>query len=163
MYTSSLPVRGCQLYKSSFRSQGYRPCFRSEFFCRAVTTAVANRTADMSQSQPLNSATTDQPPPPSLENNPHICPRTDTVKKLAALLDEKRVVHVRGTPSSGKTTLAILLWEYYHKRRERVVFFDGWHNVSNPRIHLVDECRARGYSGVEPLQLPTRPWLCDLK
>src|SRR5436305_8632164 len=104
----------------------------------------------MSQSQPLNSATTDQLPPLSLENNPYICPRTDTVEKLATLLDEKRVVHVRGTPSAGKTTLAILLWKYYHKRRERVVFLDGWHNVSNPRIHLVNECRLRGFSGVEP-------------
>src|SRR3954447_22633113 len=116
--------------------------------CRAVTTAVTNRTTDMSQSQPLNSATTDQPPPPSLEDSPYICPRTDTVKKLATVLDEKRVVHVRGTPSSGKTTLAILLWEYYHKQREFAVFLNGWHNVSDPRTHLVDKCRARGYSGV---------------
>jgi hypothetical protein len=115
-----------------------------------VTTAVANRTVDMSQSQPLNSATTDQPPPEFLEDNPYICPRTDTVEKLVTILDEKRVVHVRGTPSSGKTTLAILLWKYYRKRRERVVFLNGWHNVSDPRIHLVDKCKASGYYGVEP-------------
>src|SRR2546430_2378711 len=107
--------------------------------CRAVTT---NRTADISQSQPLNSATTDQPPPRSLGDD--ICPRTDTVKKLATILDEKRVVHVRGTPSSGKTTLALLLWEYYHKRRECVVLLNGWHNVSDTRTHLVDKCKARG-------------------
>ena len=113
--------------------------------CRAVTT---NRTADMSQSQPLNSATTDQPPPRSLGDD--ICPRTDTVDKLATILDEKRVVHVIGTPSSGKTTLAILLWKYYRKRRERVVFLNGWHNVRNPRTHLVNECKACGYYGVEP-------------
>src|SRR3954452_22274085 len=105
--------------------------------CRAVTTAVTNRTTDMSQSQPLNSATTDQPPPPSLEDIPYRCPRTDTVKKLAAVLDEKRVDHVRGTPSSGKTTLAILLSEYYHKRREPVVFLNSWHNISDAGIHLV--------------------------
>jgi hypothetical protein len=103
----------------------------------------------MSQSQLLNSTTTDQPPE-FLKDDPYISPRTDTVEKLATILDEKRVVHVRGTPSSGKTTLAILLWKYYHKRRERVVFLDGWDNVSNPRTYLVDECRARGYSGVEP-------------
>jgi hypothetical protein len=117
---------------------------------RAVTTAVANRTADMSQSQPLDSATTDQPPPGSPENNLYICPRTDTVKKLAKILDEKRVAHVRGTPSSGKTTLAILLWRYYHKQRVPVVFLNGWHNVSDPTTHLVNKCRAHGYSGVEP-------------
>jgi hypothetical protein len=104
----------------------------------------------MSQSQPLNSATTDQPPLLSLEDNPYICPRTDTVKKLATLLDEKRVVHVRGTPSSGKTTLAILLSRYYRDQRECVVFLNGWHNVSDPTTHLIDKCKARGYYGVEP-------------
>lgn len=107
----------------------------------------------MSQSQPLNSATTDQPPPEFLKNNPYICPRTDTVEKLSTILDEKRVVHVRGTPSSGKTTLAILLWEHYHKRREPVIFLNGWHDVSNPRTYLVNECRAHGYYGVEPHNL----------
>src|ERR1700722_6794495 len=118
--------------------------------CRAVTTAVANRTADMSQSQPLNSATTGQPPPELVKHDPYICPRTNTVEKLAKILDEKRVVHVRGTPYSGKTTLATLLWKYYHKRREPVVFLDGWYHVGNPRTHLVNECEARGYYGVEP-------------
>ena len=103
----------------------------------------------MSQSQPLNSATTNIPPE-VLGDNPYICPRTDTVEKLATILDKKRVVHVRGTPSSGKTTLAILLWKYYHKRKERVVFLNGWHNVSNPRTHLVDKCKELGYYGVEP-------------
>jgi len=103
----------------------------------------------MSQSQQLNSATTDQPPE-SLKDNPYICPRMDTVQKLATILDEKKVVHVRGTPSSGKTTLAILLWKYYRKRRERVVFLNGWHNVSDPRIYLVDKCKAHDYYGVEP-------------
>ena len=103
----------------------------------------------MSRNQPLNSATTNQPPE-SLKDDPYICPRTDTVEKLATILDEERVVHVRGTPSSGKTTLAILLWKYYRERRERVVFLDGWHNVGNPRTHLVNECKACGYYGIEP-------------
>jgi hypothetical protein len=57
--------------------------------CRAVTTAVVNRTADMSQSQPLNSATTGIPLE-YLEDNPYICPRTDSVEKLATILDEKK-------------------------------------------------------------------------
>jgi hypothetical protein len=104
----------------------------------------------MSQGQPPNSATTDQPSPELVQNDPYICPRTDTVEKLATILDEKRVIHVRGTPCSGKTTLAMLLWVYYRKRRERVVFLNGWHNVSDPRIHLVDKCKAYGYYGVEP-------------
>lgn len=104
----------------------------------------------MSQRQPLNSTTTDQPSPEHVENNPYICPRTDTVEKLATILEEKRVIHVRGTPCSGKTTLAKLLWKYYRKRGERVVFLHDWHNISNSTIYLVDECKARGYYGVEP-------------
>jgi hypothetical protein len=112
-----------------------------------VTTAVANRTVDMSQSQPLNSATTDIPPIP--KDNPYICPRPDTVEKLATILDEKRVVHVRGTPSSGKTTLAILLLKYYRKRREPVVFLNGWHDISDPTDYLVNQCKKRGYHGID--------------
>jgi hypothetical protein len=118
-----------------------------------VTTAVANRTVDMPQSQPLNSATTDQPPPASLKNDPYICPRTDTVEKLAAILEEKKVIHVRGTPSSGKTILAHLLWEYYRNQKERAILLEGWHNVTDPRIHLVNECKAHGYDEIEPHNL----------
>lgn len=39
---------------------------------------------------------------------PAISPRTTTVETLARIIDEDRVVHVRGTSSSGKTTLAHL-------------------------------------------------------
>jgi hypothetical protein len=106
--------------------------------------------ADVSQSQRLNSATTDQlhsGPPPA---DPYICPRTDTVEKIATLLEKKRVVHVRGTPSSGKTTLAVLLWRYYYQREEPVLFLNGWHKISDPRAHLVNRYREIGLSGIEP-------------
>ena len=49
---------------------------------------------------------------------PDISPRTETVSKLARLLDYFYVVHVRGAPSSGKTTLAGLLLKYYLTLRE---------------------------------------------
>jgi len=71
------------------------------------------------------------------ENSPDICRRTDTVQKIAELLAEKGVVHVRGTPSSGKTTLALLLKGYYTKRKEAVVFVNGWHNVGDPTAYLI--------------------------
>ncbi|KAL2814814.1 hypothetical protein BJX63DRAFT_191983 [Aspergillus granulosus] len=35
-----------------------------------------------------------------------VCLCSETIQKLAELVDEKRVVHIRGTPASGKTTLA---------------------------------------------------------
>ncbi|OCK93221.1 uncharacterized protein K441DRAFT_567338, partial [Cenococcum geophilum 1.58] len=53
------------------------------------------------------------------------CPRTNTIKKLATILDERRVVYVRGTPSSRKTTLAHLLFNYYNRRKEPIVFLNG--------------------------------------
>ncbi|KAI9044451.1 ATP-binding protein [Aspergillus affinis] len=55
-----------------------------------------------------------------------ISPRSDTVRKLAALLDKNRVVHVRGPPSSGKTTLAHLLELYYTEKGQSVKVITGW-------------------------------------
>jgi hypothetical protein len=51
--------------------------------------------------------------PPPLLLHSDICPRDDAICKLAALLDDMLVVHVRGTPSSGKTTLTGLLYHHY--------------------------------------------------
>jgi hypothetical protein len=85
-----------------------------------------------------------------IEANPYICPRTDTVQKLATILDEKWVVHVRGTPSSGKSVLANLLSRYYSKRGVPVVFLNGWGKVSDPITYLITKCEVRGYRGIEP-------------
>ncbi|PGG99849.1 hypothetical protein AJ79_08401 [Helicocarpus griseus UAMH5409] len=57
---------------------------------------------------------------------PHICRREETVSKLAERLAELNVVHVRGTPSSGKTILALLLAQYYETRGLPFVFLPGW-------------------------------------
>jgi hypothetical protein len=84
-----------------------------------------------------------------IEDNPYICPCADTVQKLATILDEKMVVHVRGTPSSGKTTLAYLLWGYYSKRGAPVVFLNGWHKVSDPTTYLITKSEAHSYCGIE--------------
>ena len=84
-----------------------------------------------------------------IQDNPYTCPRTDTIKKLATILDERRVVHVRGTPSSGKTTLANLLRKYYKRRGEPVVFLNGWHNVNETTAYLISRCEAHGYFGIE--------------
>ena len=85
-----------------------------------------------------------------------ISPRTKTVETLARILDEDRVVHVRGTPSSGKTTLAYLLRRYYEDRGEPVVSVDGWHNIPDPTAHLASLCIASGYDEVKPNNLLTR-------
>ena len=82
-----------------------------------------------------------------------ICPRTKTVETLARILEEKTVVHVRGTPSSGKTTLAHLLYRHYEDLGKPVFLIDGWHNIPNPIIHLVDECIMSGYHAATPSTL----------
>lgn len=84
-----------------------------------------------------------------------ISPRTKTVEALAQLLEAYRVIHVRGTPSSGKTTLALLLLDHYKYRDKPVVLIDGWHNVSNPTTHLVEQSILSGYDGVTPSNLRT--------
>lgn len=87
-------------------------------------------------------------------SDPHVCPRTNTVAKLAARLDEKRVVHVRGTPASGKTILANLLWHHYLERGERVVFTEYWPlDVLSARVHLARLCREFGYHEIQPHNL----------
>lgn len=70
------------------------------------------------------------------------------MEKLAALLEECRVVHIRGTPSSGKTILAGLLARYYGDRKEPVVYLDHWkksEQTGNPREELARHCHAAGY------------------
>ena len=44
-------------------------------------------------------------PPMPLTENQLICHRAHIVSKLAAILDELKFVHIRGTPASDKTTL----------------------------------------------------------
>lgn len=82
-----------------------------------------------------------------------ICPRTKTVETLARILEENTVVHVRGTPSSGKTTLAHLLYRHYGDLGKPVFLIDGWHNIPNPITHLVDKCIMSGYHAAKPSTL----------
>ena len=93
--------------------------------------------------------------PYPFQSDPHICPRPITIARLAARLDEKRVVHVRGTPSSGKTILANLLWRHYLERGERVVFTDHWPlDVLDARAHIARLCRQEfGYHEIQPHNL----------
>lgn len=84
----------------------------------------------------------------SIISYPDITPRVRTVKKLAALLNEKGVLHIRGTPSSGKTTLAGLLYDHYLHSQVPVVFMTGWFHIIDPLEHLVRQCNAAGYREV---------------
>jgi energy-coupling factor transporter ATP-binding protein EcfA2 len=59
-------------------------------------------------------------------------PRHETVEKLATLLDEKAVVHVRGTPATGKSTLAKLLTTYLKNQGKRAIFLE-WHPLDKEK------------------------------
>ncbi|KAL4814713.1 hypothetical protein BDW67DRAFT_165469 [Aspergillus spinulosporus] len=64
---------------------------------------------------------------------------TDTVRLLAELVDRENVVHVRGTPASGKTTLARLLQQYYKDQRRVVYFVSNWGKLEDYTTEGEDE------------------------
>ncbi|KAL1994366.1 hypothetical protein VTN49DRAFT_3035 [Thermomyces lanuginosus] len=76
----------------------------------------------------------------------YTCPRKDTVEELARILNTQRVVHVRGTPAPGKTTLAHLLYYHYRKQNTPVVLFDHWPTDDCQTYNvLVKGVREQGY------------------
>ena len=63
------------------------------------------------------------------------------------MLEENRVIHVRGTPASGKTILARLLSNHYRQERIAVITFHSW-RTTPPQYYkdkIIDEARRRGY------------------
>ncbi|KAI9037477.1 uncharacterized protein KD926_000271 [Aspergillus affinis] len=70
---------------------------------------------------PISNTIQEQDFPPD-----HLCPRQDTVSKLIDLIDSFPIIHVRGTPASGKTVLAMLLCDALKKRGRPVHLLDGW-------------------------------------
>lgn len=79
--------------------------------------------------------------------NSQVCPRSETVEALSHLLDEYGIVHVRGTPASGKTTLATLL-RYHLENKCKVVGIDGWKDVHATQ-YLIEKCHEHGYDHVD--------------
>jgi len=73
-------------------------------------------------------------------------------------LDKNWFVHVRGTPSTGKTTLACLLRNYYKARGDRVVYLPGWPGKEyvNTTRYLTSECERAGYPGIRI------DWFCEI-
>jgi len=80
----------------------------------------------MSQSQSLDPATTDKPSP-VISVSPILSPRNDTVAALWELVQRTQVLHVRGTPASGKTVLAGLLQQHVRNTSPNVqVYLFTW-------------------------------------
>lgn len=57
---------------------------------------------------------------------PQYCPRTETVHEIATLLNQEKIIHIRGTPASGKSLLANFLYEYFFSRGQEVYLIDEW-------------------------------------
>ncbi|EYE94373.1 uncharacterized protein EURHEDRAFT_457856, partial [Aspergillus ruber CBS 135680] len=62
-----------------------------------------------------------------------------TVSELAAILDEVNIVHVHGTPASGKTYLSELLRDHYCKEGRKAFLITEWEklNPKNPWGSLI--------------------------
>jgi hypothetical protein len=85
--------------------------------------------------------------PPKFQDCPDICPRNETVQKLVDLIDDNTVLHVRGTPSSGKSVLAGLLYWSFREKNRKVLFIHLWDrgNSESARNFLARKCRESGY------------------
>lgn len=83
------------------------------------------------------------PPPPA---DPMVCKRGLTVSRLAALVDQTRLVHVKGPPGSGKTTLALLLVAHLVRNKNTPAAFVGdWPVGRKDSDVLIEAARAAGY------------------
>lgn len=78
----------------------------------------------------------------------HLCsPRESTVEELARMLKKWTFIHIRGTPASGKTTLARLLKKHYQAQNIPVILFSGWlEQPDDYRVKIVQEARQLGYN-----------------
>ena len=75
------------------------------------------------------------------------------MSKLAAILDDMKIVHVRGTPATGKTCLSELLRDYYRDKGRKVFLITKWEDLSpedpwGSLIELVKK-RNKGFSSPE--------------
>lgn len=65
-----------------------------------------------------------------------------------------KVVHVRGTPASGKTTLARLLQQYYEVKERNSIYIDTWRELDE--YLSVEDNRRLGAWGILERMLRTR-------
>jgi len=80
--------------------------------------------------------------------DPLLCPREHTIAELAEILDQQRVVLVRGTPSTGKSTLAYLLDLYFRGKDVASVRFMYPTSGAKGLQLLVENAHAVGYTDV---------------
>lgn len=86
----------------------------------------------------------------STADDPFQTPREKTVEELARRVDLYHVVQVRGTPASGKTTLATLLTDYYRHQGVPVTMIEAWPETEeyNYLEFLVKHVHVEGHKDV---------------
>lgn len=81
--------------------------------------------------------------------------RTRSIETLAHLIDEHALIHVRGTPASGKSTMAKLLFHHYshhssNKQQQIIVFVADWKDWAENNMDtvgfLVQHCHQLGHT-----------------
>ncbi|KAF8418995.1 hypothetical protein EV426DRAFT_720268 [Tirmania nivea] len=78
---------------------------------------------------------------------PQFCARENTVRMLAEKVDEMRVVHIRGTPGSGKSALLRLLQLYMRRQNRQVVRLCHWplksemEQIGGWNTYLIKKCQ----------------------
>jgi hypothetical protein len=81
------------------------------------------------------------------EEEPLLCPRASQVTKIAKIINSEWLVHIRGTPASGKTTLAHLLFSYY---RSIGIVLPAWPttNLNNYQQIILEQAQSEGYTDI---------------
>lgn len=74
-----------------------------------------------------------------------LCKRAVTVSKLATLTSVTRLVHVRGSPRGGKTTLALLLATYFLRNNTPAALVASWPVGRKGDDVLIEAARGAGY------------------
>jgi hypothetical protein len=66
----------------------------------------------------------------------------DTVAALAGIIAERTVVHVRRTPTSGKTVLALLLQNHYTLEYGPIFDSTSFYSDQNETVFIIDEAQT---------------------
>ncbi|KAI5796576.1 hypothetical protein EDC01DRAFT_651929 [Geopyxis carbonaria] len=90
------------------------------------------------------------------ELSPRICNRFETIQNIYKELKSQRILHVRGTPTSGKTTLGLLLEKFINRYfPEMEVIFLTWPgNLSKKENNMPYRYTIEEYHRI---QFPTDP------
>lgn len=68
---------------------------------------------------------------------------------MVEILDEYRILHVRGTPASGKTVLSCLLYDYYKTQNVPVIWKGRWTGDEGDwRFYFAEMFRDEGHDFV---------------